>query len=214
MNNLLNYGQHFLIDKNVVSEFLQTCALTGQESVLEIGPGEGVITRGLVKEAKTVTTVEIDIKLRTSLKKLEKQHDNLQVIFDNALKLKNYHYDLVCGALSFAIFEPLIIKLSKKTGYQRLVFLVSYKVKDDFAKEQGLLFYLLNSFFKISFGHKILPQSFAPKPRTSGVIISLVPQMPVISRFMAWRKIFDTDKTIWQKTCVELAAIDRQILYT
>lgn len=214
MNNLLNYGQHFLIDENIISEFLQTCALTGQESVLEIGPGEGAITSRLVEKAKAVTSIEIDTKLKTSLKKLEKQHDNLQVIFDNALKLKNYHYDLVCGALSFAIFEPLMIKLSRKTGYQRLVFLVSYKVKEDFNREQGLLFYLLSSFFKISFGHKILPEAFFPKPRTSGVIVSLVPQAPNEPRFLRWRELLKTDKTIWQKTRSQLSAIDRQILYT
>lgn len=208
MNNLTNYGQHFLIDKKVIFEFWQVCALTGSESVLEIGPGDGAITAGLCDQAKQVTAIEIDNNLKPELTKLEQKFPNLKVLYGNALKIQDYRYDLVCGALSFAIFEPLMIRLFRKTQPKRLVFLVSHKVKEDFVKEQGLLFYLLNSFYQVKFGQKILPKSFLPKPRTAGVIISLMPQLPKLSRFRAWRERFLTDKTLWQKTVLELRAID------
>lgn len=208
MNNLTNYGQHFLIDNKVISEFLRACNLSSKETVLEIGPGQGALTTRLCGQAKQVVAVEIDNSLKPELAKLERQYANLKVVFANALKLKEFHYDLVCGALSFAIFEPLMIRLFRKTQPKRLVFLVSHKVKEDFAKEQGLLFYLLNSFYQVQFGQKILPKSFLPKPRTAGVIISLLPQLPKLPRFVAWRERFLTDKTIWQKTVLELRAID------
>jgi len=208
MNNLTNYGQHFLVDRQVIREFIKACDLEPKDIVLEIGPGDGAITVELCGQAKKVTAIEIDNNLRSELTKLEQKYPNLKVVYGNALKIKNWNYDLVCGALSFAIFEPLMIKLFKKIQYKRLVFLVSHKVKEDFAKEQGLLFYLLNSFYQVKFGQKILPKSFLPKPRTAGVIISLLPQLPKLPRFITWRERFLTDKTIWQKTVSELQEID------
>lgn len=208
MNNLTNYGQHFLVDRQIIREFIKACDLEPKDTVLEIGPGQGAITVGLCQHAREVMAIEIDNNLKPKLTKLEQKFPNLKVVYGNALKIQDYHYDLVCGALSFAIFEPLMIKLFKKTQPKRLVFLVSHKVKVDFAKEQGLLFYLLNSFYQVKFGQKILPKSFLPKPRTAGVIISLLPQLPKLPRFVAWRERFLTDKTIWQKTVSELQEID------
>ena len=208
MNNLSNYGQHFLTDQKVIADFLAACNLSNKETVLEIGPGQGALTTRLCGQAKQVVAVEIDSSLKPELAKLEHQHANLKVIFANALKVKDFNYDLVCGALSFAIFEPLLIRLIRFPMPGRLVFLVSYKVKQDFDKQQGLLFYLLNAFFTVEFGHKILPQAFSPKPRTAGVIMKLFPCLPKDRRWQEWRRRFLTDKTIWQKTVPELQEID------
>ncbi len=92
--------------------------------------------------------------------------------------------------------------------------MVSHRVKQDYQQQTGLVYYLLNSFFQVKFGQKILPQAFAPKPRTAGVIISLTPVLPVDKRFLLWRRKFLTDNTIWQKTRAGLEAINQQILYT
>ncbi len=214
MNNLVNYGQHFLLDKKVIKEFIDFCQVSSSDRVLEIGPGQGVLTGELAAKAKSITAVEIDQRLKPKLDKLIKQFSNLSVIYQNALKLQHFDYDLVCGALSYAIFEPLMIKLIRKTGYQRLVFLVSDKVRESQKQETGLLFYLLNAFFKIDFSQRVLPAAFSPKPRTAGVIIKLIPSIPKDKRFLLWRERFLKDKTVWQQTNAKLQEFDRQILYT
>src|SRR3989339_812982 len=214
MNNLINYGQHFLVDKKVIRDFLQKCDLQSHESVLEIGPGQGVLTGELAQKAKSITAVEIDQRLKPKLDKLIKQFSNLSVIYQNALKLQNFDYDLVCGALSYAIFEPLVIKLIKNMQFARAVFLVSDKVRESQKEETGLLFYLLNAFFKIDFSQRVLPAAFTPKPRTAGVIIKLIPSIPKDKRFLLWRERFLKDKTVWQQNNASLSEFDRQILYT
>jgi len=198
MVNLTNFGQHFLTDGAVIKDFIGNCHLTGNEHVLEVGPGKGALTPFLCQKAKKVTAVEIDPQFKTELLQLSRRYSNLKVVFKNVLKLHSYKYDLVCGALSFAIFEPLMIRLIRKPPPKRLVFLVSGKVKDSFLARRGLLYYLLNSFFKVEFGAKVLPQAFSPKPHTAGVIIKLTPKIPKDTLFLIWREKFLKDPTVWQ----------------
>jgi 16S rRNA (adenine1518-N6/adenine1519-N6)-dimethyltransferase len=60
-------GQHFLIDDNVVGRILELAALTGDETVLEVGPGLGTLTVALCAEAGAVVAVERDAQLLPAL---------------------------------------------------------------------------------------------------------------------------------------------------
>jgi len=171
--NLTNYGQHFLINPKIVKLFLSYCRLSGRERVLEIGPGEGVLTQELAKGAKDIISLEIDETLEKKLAPLTKRFSNLKIYYQNALNWEEFDYDLVCGALSYAIFEPLMVKLFTESCFKRGVFLVSALVKEGFAQKSGRLFYLLSAFFEVSFSERIAPQEFLPAPRTAGVIIVL-----------------------------------------
>jgi len=171
--NLVNYGQHFLASPTIIKLFLKFCKLTGREKVLEIGPGGGALTVELLKQAKELTALEIDESLRSVLAPLARKFPQLKVHYQNALQWTKFDYDLVCGALSYAIFEPLMVKLFSQIEFKRGVFLVSALVKEGFAKKEGRLFYLLSSFFEVSFSDTIAPDEFLPSPRTAGVIISL-----------------------------------------
>jgi 16S rRNA (adenine1518-N6/adenine1519-N6)-dimethyltransferase len=56
-------GQHFLIDDNIVGRILELAALTGEETVLEVGPGLGTLTVALCAKAGAVVAVERDAQL-------------------------------------------------------------------------------------------------------------------------------------------------------
>jgi 16S rRNA (adenine1518-N6/adenine1519-N6)-dimethyltransferase len=56
-------GQHFLVDDNVVGRILELAALTGDETVLEVGPGLGTLTVALCDHAGAVVAVERDAQL-------------------------------------------------------------------------------------------------------------------------------------------------------
>ena len=55
-NKLL--GQHFLRDKNVLDKIIEAASLTKDDTVLEVGPGLGVLTKELAKHAGQVVAVE------------------------------------------------------------------------------------------------------------------------------------------------------------
>jgi 16S rRNA (adenine1518-N6/adenine1519-N6)-dimethyltransferase len=56
-------GQHFLVDDNVIGRILALAALTGDETVLEVGPGIGTLTTALCRHAGAVVAVERDAEL-------------------------------------------------------------------------------------------------------------------------------------------------------
>ncbi len=72
-------GQHWLADPAVVRDVLDAAALTGAETVVEVGPGPGVLTPGLCERAKRVIAIELDERLIPKLKEHTAQCGNLEI---------------------------------------------------------------------------------------------------------------------------------------
>ena len=64
------YGQHFLVDENILGVIGRLAALAPEDVVLEIGPGRGVLTRYLASRVRHVHAVEIDQELEPMLHEL------------------------------------------------------------------------------------------------------------------------------------------------
>ncbi len=80
-------GQHFLIDGEVLSLITSAAELTPGDIVVEIGPGLGVLTKALAKQAGWVITVELDSKLASVLKQTLASIKNITIINENILKI-------------------------------------------------------------------------------------------------------------------------------
>ena len=78
------YGQHFLRDPNILDVIGRLAELGPDDVVLEIGPGEGVLTRYLARRVRRVHAVEIDRSLEPALSDLG---ENVDVVFGDALQL-------------------------------------------------------------------------------------------------------------------------------
>ena len=53
-------GQNFLADRNIIEKIIDGAGVTGEDLVLEVGPGIGTLTKELVARAKKVVAIEID----------------------------------------------------------------------------------------------------------------------------------------------------------
>lgn len=80
-------GQNFLIDKNIQAKIIRACNLSGDDTVLEIGPGRGEITQYLLEQAGKVIAVEIDNNLYQGLKERFGSFKNLELFNKDILKL-------------------------------------------------------------------------------------------------------------------------------
>ena len=81
-------GQHFLVDDNVVGRILALAALTGDETVLEIGPGLGTLTVALCAEAGAVVAVERDAQLLPALGQTTADCPRLTVVRADAVAVE------------------------------------------------------------------------------------------------------------------------------
>ena len=73
-------GQHFLIDEEVLKLVTSAAELTLTDVIMEIGPGLGVLTKELARQAGWVIAIELDSKLATILKKTLVSFDNVAII--------------------------------------------------------------------------------------------------------------------------------------
>jgi len=102
------YGQHFLTDRNILEVIGRLAELSARDTVLEIGPGEGVLTRYLAERVGHVHAIEIDRSLAPRLCDLG---DNVDVTFGDALdiELPRDATKLVAN-LPYNVATPLIVE--------------------------------------------------------------------------------------------------------
>ena len=102
------FGQHFLVDENILGVIERLADLQPDDVVLEIGPGEGVLTRFLAQRVKQVHAVEIDADLAP---RLENVGDNVDVRFGDALQLdlRTDATKLVAN-LPYNVATPLLVE--------------------------------------------------------------------------------------------------------
>jgi predicted RNA methylase len=80
------YGQNFLIDSNILDSIIEGADITGEDCVLEIGPGIGTMTQKLCAKARFVIAVEIDKKLIPILNDTLSEYDNKLILNEDALR--------------------------------------------------------------------------------------------------------------------------------
>ena len=81
------FGQNFLIDTHVLDKIIDAAGVSGEDFVLEIGPGIGTLTQYLCENAREVVAVEIDSSLIPVLSETLSEYNNVTVINDDILKL-------------------------------------------------------------------------------------------------------------------------------
>jgi 16S rRNA (adenine1518-N6/adenine1519-N6)-dimethyltransferase len=80
-------GQHFLVDGGVLKSILAAAELTPNDIVIEVGPGLGVLTRELSRQAGRVVAVELDDNLASLLKETLASFDNVTIVNQDILKV-------------------------------------------------------------------------------------------------------------------------------
>ncbi len=116
MNNNFSkkYGQVFLNDKNIAVKEVKSLNLNGNDSVLEIGPGYGILTDILLKYNIKLTSIEPDHKFYTYLSEkynnyIESKKFNL--IKENFLETEPEYYNKIIGNIPYNLSSKIIFKL-------------------------------------------------------------------------------------------------------
>ena len=72
-------GQNFLINQQIIDEIIEKSQITKEDTILEIGPGLGSLTKALMQNAKRVIAVELDENMVNILKN-RFNNENLEII--------------------------------------------------------------------------------------------------------------------------------------
>jgi 16S rRNA (adenine1518-N6/adenine1519-N6)-dimethyltransferase len=185
-------GQNFLIDQNIIDKIVNILELKNR-NILEIGPGTGNLTEGILKKnPKKVLVVEKDNNLTGLLK--EKFKNKIEVINKDILKIdENLLSDqtlTVFGNLPYNISTEILCKwilnIKDKIWFDCLILMFQKEVADriisDFdTKNYGRLTILANWRLHIEKIFDISPASFRPKPKIDSTVLFFKPKKEFFS---------------------------------
>ena len=181
-------GQNFIIDENVLERIIEGSEVTDTDLILEIGPGIGVLTDALCKNASKVVSVEIDRSLIPVLEETVGHHKNLKVINSDVLKIDvkaliaeefgNVKPKLVAN-LPYYVTTPIIMMfLEERIPISDLVVMIQKEVADRIVakpstKAYGALSVVVQYFTEPSIVTRVSRGSFMPMPNVDSTVIRL-----------------------------------------
>lgn len=99
--------QHFIVDDRILKREVEYANVTAEDTVLEIGPGIGTLTKHLANAAKKVIVIEKDKKFEPFLSKIP----NTEAIISDALKIDWPVCDKILSNMPYSISSPLTFKI-------------------------------------------------------------------------------------------------------
>ncbi|MFC2033008.1 16S rRNA (adenine(1518)-N(6)/adenine(1519)-N(6))-dimethyltransferase RsmA [Chloroflexota bacterium] len=185
-------GQHFLIDEDVLEVILQAAELTPDDTVIEVGPGLGIMTAALAKKAGSVIAVELDDKLAANLKKSPASFENVTVINDDILNIdvsdllhEKKKYKVVAN-LPYYITSPTIRRfLESEVKPQTMILMVQKEVAEVIAAKPGqmsLMSVSVQYYGNPAIIEYVPAKSFYPAPEVDSAVIRIdVYPQPVVN---------------------------------
>lgn len=174
-------GQHFLHDKNIAQKIVNAIGDSPQ-TLVELGPGMGILTEFLIPKHPNLHLVEVDTSLATYL---QQTYPMLQdrIIMADFLKLPleqitPYSLTLV-GNFPYNISSQIFFKvLAYRQQVQEVVAMIQQEVAARFvakpgSKTYGILSVLLQAFYNLEYLFTVGPQVFSPPPKVQSAVIRL-----------------------------------------
>ncbi len=180
------FGQHFLHDRTIVHRIVEAFAPHAGETVVEIGPGRGALTRTLLERAKWLHAVELD---RDLVAALQAEFGDAGLTVHSADALEFDYCALappggrvrVIGNLPYNISTPLLFHLLDQAGcIGDMLFMLQKEVVDRMAaapggKDYGRLSVMIQWRLKVERLFNVAPGAFTPPPKVDSSVVRLVP---------------------------------------
>ena len=175
------YGQNFLNNDNILEKIASSFNPSKDGKILEVGPGEGALTKKLIRIGIPVTAFEIDLELKHKLDRINSE--NLNIVYGDFLNinLKDYYKETeniyVVANIPYYITTPIITKfIDEKIIPEEMVLMVQKEVGERLSakpknSEYGAITALLNYYFDIEYLFTVDRSDFYPVPNVDSAII-------------------------------------------
>jgi len=190
------FGQNFLTDDHVIDRIVQSIGIQPDDRLVEIGPGQGALTREVLPLVKQLDVIELDRDLILGLELLKSSYPGLTIhnadamrfdfnqLTDNTTPLR------VIGNLPYNISTPLIFNLLAHASIIKdMHFMLQKEVVERMAAtpgggQSGRLTIMVQYRCKVEKLFIVPPESFDPQPKVESAIVRLTPfaELPFIAR--------------------------------
>ncbi len=178
-----SWGQNFLIDHNIQRKILDAAEIQPGERIVEIGPGRGILTQGLLERGAEVLAIEIDPLLVGWLRQ-EIASPRLDLIQADALQ---YVYGeitppyKVVANLPYYLSTPLLFRLlEERRRISRMVLMLQKEVAERLVapvggKNYGVLSVMVQLYADVRIAFHVSRGCFRPRPDVDSSVIVLIP---------------------------------------
>ena len=186
-------GQNFLVSPGVVRAVVESAEIAPGDRVLEIGPGIGTLTQGLLEAGADVTAVELDKKLPAVLAETLRGYEHLNVVQGDILKTDIFALMgdapfKVAANLPYYITTPILLSLmEQKLPITHIVTMVQKEVAERMTaspggKNYGALSVAVQYYTEPAIKLEVPPSCFFPAPEVdSAVIACTVRKAPAVA---------------------------------
>jgi 16S rRNA (adenine1518-N6/adenine1519-N6)-dimethyltransferase len=218
------WGQNFLRNRGAVEKIVAAIEPARDDVIVEIGPGEGVLTDHLATLGNQVMAIEIDPdlaqRLRTRLPNIEVRNEDA---LDAPLPARPFR---AVGNLPYNVGTPILRRVIADPNLRRAVFMLQKEVAQRLtAKPRDEQYGFLTLYAQIFTASRILltlgPKSFHPPPKVDSAVVVLDPHAPppghdrlidlVSAAFRMRRKKLVNNLTEWPREIVIQALRDAHL---
>lgn len=200
-------GQNFLTAAWVPEDIAEAAEIDERTGVLEVGPGIGCLTEQLSMRAGRVLAVELDKALKPVLEETLSGRDNVEIIFDDVLKLELASLvdeklagmrHVVCANLPYNVTSPLITAFLEAGCFDTVTVMIQREVARRICakpatSDYGAFTVLVNWYAEPELLFDVQPHCFIPQPKVTSSVIRLrmrqTPPAEVKSRDMFFRVV-------------------------
>lgn len=173
------FGQNFLRDQNLLKKIVQTAKIKDKH-VIEIGPGEGGLTKHAIKEALSLVAYEIDTTLQPTLSLIEQSTPNVSFIYEDFLSIPTFDtkYTHIIGNIPYNITSPILFKVLALDHIERATFMVQKEFAERMTatpktKAYNALSVMMQLSFQATYEFTVTKKVFYPVPNVDSAIVSL-----------------------------------------
>lgn len=176
-------GQHFLLDLNLTRKIAGFCEAEESDTILEIGPGPGGLTRALLETGAQVVAIERDRRVAPVLEALDAATGRLRAVEDDALKTDELRLGLpegtiIASNLPYNISTELLIKwlTAKPRFWKRMVLMFQKEVGERILATHGNKTYgRLSIISQVAstprLGFHLPARAFTPPPKVDSSVL-------------------------------------------
>jgi len=179
------FGQNFLVDRKVVDRIVAAVAPRSDETIIEIGPGQGALTAQLVEQTGRVIAIEFDRDLLPSLREKFAGVPNLNLIEGDALAtdfcaaILPAHRARVVANLPYNIATAILQRLiEQRACISEMVLMLQREVVDRITAEagsgeRGYLSVMVEAYCETEKLFDVTPRAFRPVPKVWSTVVRL-----------------------------------------
>lgn len=168
-------GQNFLTDAAVLRRQVACAAIAPGDTVLEIGAGIGNLTRLLLEKAGRVVAIEQDRQFAPCLRKLQRQHGHLNVLWGDALAVDFPRFDKAVSNLPYQVALPILFKLLNQR-FDRAVLMLPKRLAQRLCATIGQQGYsrigvAVGRLAQVEWVEQVGKDAFVPRPAVESALV-------------------------------------------